>query len=98
MELKTYLATLDESQILSLAARCETTPLYLRRQARDIRRGKFYMNPRLAALLELHTNKCVHRWECIPGDWWVIWPELVGAEGVPPVGIANNTELAEQVA
>jgi hypothetical protein len=99
MDLRTYLATLDEPQILSLAISCDTTPLYLRRQSRDIRRGKFYMNPRLASLLEQHTNKSVRRWECIPVGWWVIWPELVGSPGAPPVPAteaANDEGQAQQ--
>ena len=27
----------------------------------------------------------VHRWDLRPSDWWVYWPELVGAPGAPKV-------------
>lgn len=27
----------------------------------------------------------VRRWDLRPTDWWLIWPELIGAEGAPAV-------------
>ena len=27
----------------------------------------------------------VMRWDLRPGDWWKIWPELIGAPGAPDV-------------
>jgi hypothetical protein len=96
MQLLTYLGTLDPSEVESLAYLCETTPLYLYRLGRDMRRGRFSMQPRLAALLESHTNKSVQRWECIPDEWWLIWPELVGRPGLPPIGVTGITQTASE--
>lgn len=27
----------------------------------------------------------VPRWELFPGTWYRVWPELIGADGAPPV-------------
>lgn len=37
------------------------------------------------ALIEQATGRRVMRWELRPFDWHRIWPELIGAEGAPPV-------------
>lgn len=36
-------------------------------------------------VLERLSGLQVRRWEFRPVDWWVIWPELIGAEGAPPI-------------
>jgi DNA-binding transcriptional regulator YdaS (Cro superfamily) len=33
--------------------------------------------------IELATAGAVRRWDLRPGDWHLVWPELVGAEGAP---------------
>lgn len=37
-------------------------------------------------------------WDCRPGDWWLLWPELIDRRGapelVPAVAPAGVTELA----
>lgn len=35
--------------------------------------------------LERLTGGAVRRWHSRPEDWYRIWPELVDAEGAPPV-------------
>lgn len=84
MDPYTYIKSLTEEEVADLAEKCETTPAYLDKLACSHKRGQPRMKPRLAALLEMHTDKKVCRWESIPDEWHVIWPELVGMEGVPP--------------
>jgi DNA-binding transcriptional regulator YdaS (Cro superfamily) len=35
--------------------------------------------------IEQATNGAVRRWHLRPSDWWLIWPELIGADGAPAV-------------
>lgn len=35
--------------------------------------------------LERACGQEVRRWDLRPNDWHRIWPELIGAEGAPPV-------------
>lgn len=37
---------------------------------------------KMAAIEEV-TGGVVRRWDLRPNDWWLIWPELIGAEGAP---------------
>lgn len=91
MDLYDHLSSLTADEVNDLAVKCETTPLYLWSLARALRRGdeKRYPQPKLAALLERHTNKLVQRWDCRPLDWSVCWPELVGTPGAPDVAGAE---------
>lgn len=43
--------------------------------------------------IELATAGAVRRWDLRPDDWHRIWPELVGADGAPPVP-AESKEVA----
>ena len=36
-------------------------------------------------LLERETDGAVKRWDLRPHDWYLHWPELVGADGAPEV-------------
>ena len=38
-----------------------------------------------ASEIERATGGAVRRWDLRPDDWHRIWPELIGAEGAPPV-------------
>ena len=91
MDLYDHLSSLTADEVNDLAVKCETTPLYLWSLARALRRGdeKRYPQPKLAALLERHTNKTVQRWDCRPRDWHVCWPELLSAPGAPAVAGAE---------
>ena len=33
--------------------------------------------------IEQATDRAVMRWDLRPGDWWKIWPELIGLPGAP---------------
>ena len=35
--------------------------------------------------IERATSGAVRRWDLRPSDWHLIWPELIGADGAPPV-------------
>ena len=37
------------------------------------------------AAIERATERAVARWHLRPSDWHLIWPELIGADGAPPV-------------
>jgi len=37
------------------------------------------------AAVEEECNREFRRWHFRPNDWHLIWPELVGTEGAPPV-------------
>ena len=43
--------------------------------------------------IEQATAGAVRRWDLRPDDWHRIWPELVGADGAPPVP-AESKEVA----
>ena len=37
------------------------------------------------ARIEEMSGRQVRRWDLRPDDWHRIWPELIGAEGAPPI-------------
>ncbi|HML81066.1 MAG TPA: YdaS family helix-turn-helix protein [Thiomonas arsenitoxydans] len=41
--------------------------------------------PTLCVKIEAETEAAVKRWDLRPGDWHLIWPELVGTEGAPSI-------------
>jgi DNA-binding transcriptional regulator YdaS (Cro superfamily) len=46
-------------------------------------------------IIEMATEGEVKRWDLRPDDWYLIWPELIGAKGAPAVPeIAPATEGA----
>jgi len=36
----------------------------------------------------------VRRWDLRPDDWMLMWPELIGAEGAPPIPEPTEPEKA----
>lgn len=48
-------------------------------------------------LLERLSANRVRRWDFRPLDWWDIWPELIGAEGAPPVPPPDPMPTKEEV-
>ena len=42
-------------------------------------------SPANCVALERATGGAVRRWDLRPADWWENWPELIGADGAPPV-------------
>lgn len=47
--------------------------------------GRNAMQPLDAVRVEVQTQGKLRRWHVRPKDWHLIWPELVGQEGAPPV-------------
>jgi DNA-binding transcriptional regulator YdaS (Cro superfamily) len=44
--------------------------------------------------IERATAGAVRRWDLRPADWHRIWPELVGADGAPPVPTEEARDAA----
>ena len=42
-------------------------------------------SPENCVSIEQATGGNVRRWDLRPSDWWLIWPELIGAEGAPSI-------------
>lgn len=47
--------------------------------------GRNAMQPLDAVQVEVQTRGKLRRWHVRPKDWHLIWPEIVGQEGAPPV-------------
>lgn len=47
--------------------------------------GRRAMKPKQAVRLELVSGGRIRRWHVRAADWHEVWPELIGAEGAPPV-------------
>jgi hypothetical protein len=43
---------------------------------------------------EIEQRTPLRRWDLRPDDWHRIWPELVGADGAPPVPVEPAREAA----
>ena len=42
-------------------------------------------SPEYSVAIERATEGRVRRWDVRPRDWHLIWPELIGQEGAPPL-------------
>jgi hypothetical protein len=40
----------------------------------------------LTKQIAIQTHRQVAEWDLRPGDWWLIWPDLIGTEGAPTAG------------
>jgi hypothetical protein len=94
MDAATFLSDLDTAQLKAFAKEVGTTVGVLR----NIKCGK-PMGPELASKFEMASsnrgdNQTVHRWVSMPARWHVIWPELVGAKGAPPVPEVEEGQAA----
>lgn len=63
------------------AAACGLAPAFLSQIANGVRPAP----AERCADIERATAQAVMRWDLRPDDWHRIWPELIGAEGAPPV-------------
>lgn len=65
----------------AVARRVRTSPASVSEWRRNgIPDGRFI---ELGAAIERATKGAVRRWDLRPDDWWLIWPELIGADGAP---------------
>lgn len=56
--------------------------------------GRKQMKPEEAVRVEIESERAVRRWHLRPDDWHRIWPELIGAEGAPPVPAPDSERAA----
>ena len=83
MDLQTYLRQ-RRGETGRLAALARVSGSFLSQVAA----GRRPMPPERAVSIEEATGRVVRRWDLRPTDWHLIWPELIGAEGAPPVPAA----------
>jgi hypothetical protein len=89
--LRVHLNSLPPSEQATFADRCGTTIGYLRKA---LSTGAI-LRPELMVAIERESDGIVHRWSMRPNDWHKVWPELVTAEGAPPVPAAPAAEQQE---
>lgn len=88
MELSAFLRPLSSDDRHQIAAKCGTTRNHLRNVAFS---GKV-CGPHLAVALDRVSGGRVRRWDLRPSDWHLIWPELIGADGAPPIPTTQPEE------
>lgn len=49
-------------------------------------------SPKECVRIEKDSGYELRRWDLRPHDWHENWPELIGAEGAPPLPLAANDE------
>jgi DNA-binding transcriptional regulator YdaS (Cro superfamily) len=65
----------------ALAQELGIDPLYLY----QLLTGRREMEPKAAVRLEQRSGLRLRRWHLRAKTWHEVWPELIGAEGAPPV-------------
>lgn len=93
MNLDQYLTRPDAESMAALARSLNLNPDQVRqwRYSQDGRRP----SPMNCVDIERVTGGAVRRWELRPADWHRIWPELIGAEGAPPVPADQPQEVRD---
>lgn len=80
MSLSEFLAA-ERGRCAALAAQLRVAPGYVSQMASGLRP----MPPALVPATVRATQGEVREWHLRPDDWHRIWPELIGADGAPPV-------------
>lgn len=80
MQLATYLAE-DRGRLKSVGLALGVSPAFISQVAC----GRRACPAERATSIEKATGGAVRRWDLRPTDWHEIWPELLGADGAPPV-------------
>lgn len=83
MDLKTYLASLDQNTREPFALKCDTTLGHMR----NVSYGQKTCSPELAVCVERESAGAVTRRDLRPDDWHRIWPELVTEEHPAPADV-----------
>lgn len=78
MDLKSFIAG-KRGRAASIAVALGVNPVMVSQWAT----GTKSVPAERCAPLELATDRAVRRWDLRPGDWHLIWPELIGLEGAP---------------
>jgi hypothetical protein len=83
-QLKAFLRSLpDDKARERFAGECGTSTGYLRNAIFEPETRK--LGSAICVRIEQQSGGKVRRWHLRPGDWWMHWPELIGAEGAPKV-------------
>ena len=82
-DLPAFLGGLPRGGVAEFAARVRVSRVYLSQLAG--RQGGREPSPELCVVIERESGFRVRRWALRPRDWHLIWPELIGADGAPPV-------------
>lgn len=80
MDPSTYLRA-ERGRIAEVAKTVGIAPAFLTQIASGHRPAPAVYVP----ALEIACRREVRRWDWRPNDWHLIWPELIGAEGAPPI-------------
>lgn len=83
MDLRTYTDSLPRGGVGDFAGRIGVSGVYLSQLA--ARQDGREPSPELCVVIERESDRRVRRWDLRPDDWHRIWPELIGADGAPPV-------------
>lgn len=96
MDLRSYTNGLPNGGIVRLAKSLSVTPVYLSQLS--ARQNGREPSPELCVSIERATKDCVMRWDLRPDDWHRIWPELINADGAPPVQASTERAKAAKAA
>lgn len=88
MTLDEYIRASPRGEAARLARSLQVHPVMVSQWAAN----KKALAPARAPQVEQATNGAVRRWDMRPLDWYVIWPELIGAAGAPPVPAVQAVE------
>jgi DNA-binding transcriptional regulator YdaS (Cro superfamily) len=90
MTLSEYLKG-ERGRMSAVASAAGVAPAFLSQIANGLRG----VPAERAADIERACEMQVRRWHLRPDDWHRIWPELVGAEGAPPVSAEQAMEVPD---
>lgn len=87
MDLNSYFQEPGAPSMVEFARRCDCNSDQIRqwRHAYDDRQP----GAQMCVVIEVMSERKVRRWDLRPRDWHLIWPELVGTEGAPPIPTAQ---------
>ena len=83
MKLNKYFRAKASLSVAELAARIGVSEAQLRQWTHGYAGRQ--PGPANCVAIERETEQRVRRWDLRPGDWHLIWPELIGQEGAPAV-------------
>lgn len=82
-DLLQFVSGLPRGGVGDFANKVRVSRVYLSQLA--ARQGGREPSPELAVVIERESGRKVRRWALRPMDWHLIWPELIGTEGAPPI-------------
>jgi DNA-binding transcriptional regulator YdaS (Cro superfamily) len=94
--LKSFLDQLPDGGVTALAGRLGIHRVYLSQLAARLDGRE--PSPALCVRIERETDRAVCRWSLRPGDWHLIWPELVSDEHPAPTAIEPTAQEVTRAA